>query len=310
MKKKASTLPIGWILAIGTMVCMSIYPITFRQLGNFTVAPVAITSVFITSLLLSLPSIFWWQLKQPKKTEKPPAKNNYKGYLWITLMALASLAGNWFYFLSVNILDPAIAISIQRTELIFVTLLGAFFLKEAINHRVIVAIVLAMVGIIQLQGGNLDLRFEQWQGILVTICSAFSFALMLLFSKFGLNYFTANQLNTARLILLCVCLISIPYIREGLAVLPLEGWLFASLSALVGPFGSRLFMTYALNYLSMAKILLATMLAPSLSAVWQLLFLGITINSQEIFGSFLIISGICYVIYPALKRHISSPFKP
>ena len=311
---------------------MSLFPFSFRKLGELTAPAGAIASILLAALILSLAlELIARQRRERTKAthlnvaNDPPASDlgvavelpDHKheaatatipkqrktlGWLWIIAVAVTSLLGNWMFFLSVTHLNPAISVSVQRTELIFVAILGALFLQEPFNARLGIAIAFSLVGIWVLQGAEWVISWQDWFGIMVTLVSALSFAFMLFFSKLALGYFPANQINIARLMLIASVVLLYPVSRENLIHLTAEGWMFAFTTAILGPFGSRMMLTQAIKQLAMAKALLITMSAPIITYVWQWLMLGISLSIFDVVGAGLILLGIGYVLLPNIHK--------
>ena len=269
------------------VVLLSFFPITYKYLAD-TIKPLgAIEAMFIVSFIIATPMSF---------VGKKSFQVSWTGWFWISFVAILAIAGNWAFNVSIRLIDTAVASSVQRSELIVTPLLAALILKEKLNQDVIVAVLASIAGISIIQFSSQSTANVTFLGIVNAVLSAMAFSSALVLTKIALRYCTPVILNAYRLMLMAVIGILIPGNLALLADASIITWFFAFLCSVCGPIGTRLSMTYAVNYFSLSKIAIFTTVSPILTGLWQFLFFGLLPSGQEILGSSIILSGIFYMV--------------
>lgn len=278
-------------MAVSAAFLASFFPLFFRELGTYHDTLLCVLSLFVISLILSSLPVFI----QPSRLKIP-----MKGWFFVVLVGVCSLVGNWAFQTSLHLLEPAISSTIQRLELVFVTILGALFFAEKINRAFVISIFCVLLGLFFLQGGEFSINDYLLWAIFVTLLSAFSFALMLAFSKVTTQYMGIVTMNFYRLLLMVLGLIVVLDFAK-LQELSLYAWLLAMMSAICGPVGARFLITASLRYISMSTALLYTMVSPIFTACWQWLIWGTILTTTEMIGAVMILVGVSFVLLKKLK---------
>ncbi len=290
----------GLLFALSASFLVSFFPLAFRELGRLHEPLLCILALFLVSFAFS--SI-------PMVLKPSRFRLNKKAYIFVVIVGAISVVGNWSYMQALQMLEPAIASVIQRVELVFVAILGALFLAEKISVHLVVAIVFSLVGLFFLQGGEFAIDDFRLEAIGITLLSALSFAIMLLFTKFAMRHTGVLTINFYRLLLISIVLSISLNVFQKLPELTLIAWGLAMISAICGPVVARFLITISLKHITMAKALLCTMLSPLLTALWQWLFYDLTLNSTELAGGGLILFGILFVILRGDKNKTPEAIK-
>ena len=111
----------GFFFAFASTLLVSFFPLAYRELGTLHEPLLCVLALFVVSLVVfSVPVV-----TKPSRLRLP-----WAAVIFIVAMGGFSLVGNWSYMKALLILEPAIASTIQRVELIFVAILGALFLLK------------------------------------------------------------------------------------------------------------------------------------------------------------------------------------
>jgi drug/metabolite transporter (DMT)-like permease len=217
---------------------------------------------------------------------------------------------NSFWTLSVALNGAAVATVLVYSSAGFTVLLGWLFLSEPLTKVKIIAVVLGLTGCVLVSGA---LDASVWSsnliGIVTGVASGLLFAVYSLMGRFA----SQRGLNTWSTLLYIfgfgtICLLSVNLLSNGL--LPgaasnpgdlfwlgrsVVGWGILLLLA-VGPtlLGYGLY-NFSLVYLPSSVVNLIVTTEPVFTAVIAFFFLGEILNSIQIIGSFLIMSGVIFL---------------
>ena len=168
------------------------------RLSLETVDPLTVVwGIFLWAFLFSLPGV-WIVRKQIKFSLKIG---------WLTMAtSLAGLLGNYSACQALAQNSPTLFNLVCRSEIIFAMILSWFFLKEFINIRVWIALILIILGIFVMKIDSLNFELNDWSAFLWAILTALSFSVMLVLAK---NPLGPVQINEKVVPLLPVILTSI-----------------------------------------------------------------------------------------------------
>ena len=253
-------------------------------------AATATFDMFLCTFVFSfiIPPLFGIELGLGGKLNLPLIK---KSSLWILGITLSATLGNYCMSLALQSLSPALAITVQRFEVLFVILLSFIFLKEPYSKWFPVSGVVCILGVWLIQDGQLEETKLLDMAILLPIISAFFFSCMALCNKKAIAYLNANQINILRLSL------SIPLLGmfidwQEFFGQSLEIWFWAAASSMFGPFATRLFTNTAMKYIPVSLVIIILGLAPVISYILQISIDGQMPSFTELFGSFIICAGV------------------
>ncbi len=120
----------------------------------------------------------------------------YRSYMKIRLKDLYLFIGtgifsivffNWCYFTAINLMNIPVAVSLLYTAPAFVAVLSFIFLKESINKKKLLAIILTVIGCTFAAGLNGSSTSFPAASILVGLGAGFGYALYSIFGKIALR---------------------------------------------------------------------------------------------------------------------------
>ena len=220
------------------------------------------------------------------------------------LTSLAGLLGNYSICQALNLASPTLLILLTRSEIIIAMLLSWLFLKEIISVRVWMSLVAIIAGIIVMKLDSLSFELTNWSAILWAICTAFSFAVMVVLAKSIIHEINPQVLNASRLALGLVILWSLAEVRSGVAVLQVTEWKWLALAAFCGPFLGRVSYNYALRYLTVSKLVIISSFSPVTTLIFEFLVFGTLISWFEALGGTIMLAGILWVFLPGLRQNV------
>jgi len=240
---------------------------------------------------------------------KPKAPIKKEHIPRILLVSLMSVAG---YHLSLNygetIVSAGLAGLLISVGPIFVAILSAFFLKEKIGIRVIVAIALAVAGAFVLSIGT-DLSFTQITGPLAVIFAAFSFAAYAVGSKPLVKEYGALPIAVwAAMIgtIFLLPLLSWNFITEVRALSP-TGWLSVIFLAVLSTIIANMILYSLVGARIVSHLSIQLLLIPVVSLVGGILLLGEGLTMTTIIGAGLLLSATALVTNKSVKSERTSP---
>lgn len=211
----------------------------------------------------------------------------------LLLVSLLSVGG---YHLALNygetIVSAGLAGLLISMQPIFVVLLSLFFLKEKVEHRLIVAIALAMVGAIILSIGA-NLTFLQITGPLSVIFSAFAFATYAVGSKPLVRDYGALPVAVWAAVIGTVFLLPLltgSFVTQ-IRVLSLPGWLSVLYLAILSTVIANIILYNLVGAKTMSRLSIQLYLIPAVSLVGGILLLGESITVLTIIGAVLLFSA-------------------
>ena len=151
---------------------------------------------------------------------------------------------------------------------------------------------------------SLSFELTNWSAILWAICTAFSFAVMVVLAKSIIHEINPQVLNASRLALGLVILWSLAEVRSGVAVLQVTEWKWLALAAFCGPFLGRVSHNYALRYLTVSKLVIISSFSPVTTLIFEFLVFGTLISWFEALGGTIMLAGILWVFLPGLHQNV------
>jgi len=264
--------------------------IGLREIPPITLALLRFAVAFPILAIISLTD------KKKKKVKIAWRKNFYS----FTALALTGSTLLYiFQFYSLKFLTAAAGAIIINTTVIFMALLSVAFLKESLNKKMFLGILLAFSGVFMvMSGGSLGFfRFEplEFIGGILMILSAFCWAVYSVLSKKVLQVY--SPLTTNAIVFGLGTLYLVPL---SLTESPLEAllhaswlsWLSVLYLAILSSALAYVLWSKALARLDMAKVGVFLYGIPALTMILSSTFLGEAITPIEISGLTLVISGV------------------
>ncbi|WP_456470618.1 DMT family transporter [Caminibacter sp.] len=204
---------------------------------------------------------------------------------WPLLISGMALGVNWvFFFFSFNYTDVATAVSIYYAGPIISLLLAVLFLKEEINIFIVIAVILAFIGVIVSNGG-----MSLSKGAFIALLAAVSYGLLGFFSKIATMHHRPAAV-TAWQILISI-FITAPFLFLSKWHLSVQGLIIALITGVMHT-ALALFLWYdALNYIKVSVASVLQYLDIVFAIILAFLFLGQVPVVNQILGAVLISIG-------------------
>jgi drug/metabolite transporter (DMT)-like permease len=208
---------------------------------------------------------------------------------WPLLGAALANAATMLLFVAANKTTTAAnAILLQYIAPVFTAILSVLILKEHIRREQLLALVLTPVGMILLFMDRLSTG--QLLGNILAVISAFTFALMFLFTRMQkegnpLQSLMASHAVTAVIALTVAAFLPLPHITGGaVASICVLGVLQIGLAAV--------FFAYGIKRVSAVTANLIALIEPVFNPVWVFLVLGESPTAKAVLGGAVIIGSV------------------
>ncbi|MBL0691284.1 MAG: DMT family transporter [SAR324 cluster bacterium] len=283
LKNKPALL--GYLLLLGSSASASLFVISFRGLSKSTDTLPAAMLLYLFSTLYTLPGFIW------KKSWKTQIST--RSWVFIGLICITSVLGNYFYLIAVYHIPPSVAQIIQRSDVFIGFFYGIIIFKERLKFSIVIGLALCFIGL-----GFIFREFFTYDIPLIAIFSllitAFCFATMQLFTKTIITEISPNTINFLRLLISSVLLVLLTFNLQKFNFGE-ETFYYAALAAFFGPFGARTLINYAIIYAPFSTINLVLTISPAITVFLQYFLLGLVISPLELAGSLFIFSSIIVV---------------
>jgi len=261
-----------------------------REIPPITLALIRFAVAFPVLVIVSLFS------KNGKKVNIAWRKDFYS----FTVLALTGVTLLYiFQFYSLQFTTAAAGAIIINTTVIFMALLSAAFLREALNKKKVSGILLAFLGvfIVMSEGSHGVFGFEPLElvGGMLMIISAFCWAIYTVLSKKVLRVYSPLTTNAIVFGLGTLYLIPLSLIESPLEFLSRASWHAWSSVLYLGILSSAVayvLWSKALTRLETAKVGVFLYGIPVLTMIFSYFFLGEAITYTGILGLALVISGV------------------
>jgi drug/metabolite transporter (DMT)-like permease len=218
---------------------------------------------------------------------------------WIALLmsAVFFALDLWFWHRSIIFVGPGLATLLANFQVFFMTAAGVILLRQRPTGAQLVAIPLAMIGLVMIigldwQGLHRDYQIGVIFGLLTAVCYA-AYLLSMRKARTGSAHAVPSR-EIAVLSLIAASILGVAAIAEGesLAIPSIDDaiWL-ACYGVLVHAVG-LMFIASSLAKVSTAQVGLALLLQPSLSFTWDVLFFQRPLTVLEAAGAVIALAAI------------------
>lgn len=206
-------------------------------------------------------------------TRKSELMNAARSWKTMLVLGILLILGWVLLFYSMKLIAIGNAVLLNSTAPIFVALLAPLFLKEKLEKSTLLALALAMAGIViisyrqNLQWDGLNLL-----GVVLGLLAGLAYAAFIIASKRALNRF--SNLVVALCSYVVAAVVLIPFIIGNSFSAGAESWIML---VILGVFNTAFAVTLCLKGLSMVKAQKAvvfTYLEPASAVVFGFIFLG------------------------------------
>lgn len=287
---------IGTILAIVTAIIsgFSIFANKFFIINLDATVFTAIRAIIIGVAFLVLSFIFGsWKLKENKKIN------------WIYLLIIGIIGGGFAFLLFFNglkLTSAGRAGFFHKTLPLYVTVLAFFFLKEKINMKQAMALLLMIVGTLVMVSSQIPFG-EMWlnpqTGDLLVIGATILWAIENVVAKKAMIKGEHNfVVSFARMFFGGVVLFGIALITNKIGILvELSSiqWMYILISTLM-LFGYVLTYYWAIRYINVSKAASILLISPVITLIAGMFLLGEPAPLLQLIGSAIILIGAYFII--------------
>ena len=287
---------IGTILAIVTAIIsgFSIFANKFFIVNLDATVFTAIRAIIIGVAFLVLSFIFGsWKLKENKKIN------------WIYLLIIGIIGGGFAFLLFFNglkLTSAGRAGFFHKTLPLYVTVLAFFFLKEKINIKQTMALLLMIVGTLVMVSSQIPFG-EMWlnpqTGDLLVIGATILWAIENVVAKKAMIKGEHNfVVSFARMFFGGVVLFGIALITNKIGILvELSSiqWMYILISTLM-LFGYVLTYYWAIRYINVSKAASILLISPIITLIAGMFLLGEPAPLLQLIGSAIILIGAYFII--------------
>lgn len=299
MKESHRNEIIGTLLVLFTAV-ISGFSIVANKFFVTTIDPLVFTSLraLIIGLLFLLISVLLIDKK----------KGTFKKTSWKNLILIGVIGGGfafWLFFSGLKLTMAGRAAFLHKTLPIYALIFGFIFLKERVTKKHLVALLVMLVGLVLMQ---LTVFSESVRiGDMMVIGATMLWALENTISKKAMMNSESNWVVTfARMFFGSIVLFAIIFLtgRAGLLLtLTVQQLIY------IGVSGGFLFLYvltwyWGLKYINLSKAATILLLAPVISLIFGMLWLGETVTGLQLIGSVLILVGAYLVINSRSEKRV------
>lgn len=222
--------------------------------------------------------------------------------LFLLILAGISLSVDFMcWHRSIHLIGPGFATLLGNLQVFFTAMFSCLLFKEKLHHNLIVAILVALTGLLLITGVDINALSESYQrGIFFGLGTAIFYSVYILIIKSAMNYQEISGI-AAMLIVSVTCAVFFGFVTPATGasfVIPDIASLFALLGAgIVCTTIGWSFISSAIKLTSATIASLFLLLQPALAFVWDVLFFSRPTENIEIVGVVLVLSAIYFGSY-------------
>lgn len=217
-------------------------------------------------------------------------------------LAIAAALGNVAQGFAFEELHAGVAASVIQLNVVFVGVLGALWLKEALSRARLLGIGLVLGGLFLVQGREAAGHFEWDTGILWGVGGALCFSLMDLLARRRSSEVDAAFTNLVRAFLAAVLLSLVPGAVDQLLAMGRTELLACAVAAILGPGLARELLLSAAKEVPAVESALLQQLRPLLALPLSSLVFSFWPTSEQWAGCLLIFAGVCVSLLLSRRR--------
>ena len=222
----------------------------------------------------------------------------HREWLVALVLALCTLFGNELSARSIAEVTGPVLNVLLRTEVVWIALLSALFLRERTNTRFWSGATLAGLGLFVLHDPLASSAEIGAPGLWLGLLSALVFSVMAVVTRKYIHEVDTVRLNLRRLLIsLPLCVVGGTSIETLLGADP-QQLVYASLAGFCGPVVSRLCLMQSARYVEARITAVTVQLAPPFTVALSFLFFGELPQAREWLGGALMLLGVVLTIAP------------
>lgn len=203
----------------------------------------------------------------------------------------------WFWHRSILYIGPGLSTLLANLQVFFMMAAGVLFLRQRPSRIQIIAVPLAVFGLILIVGPEWDsLRPGYRSGVILGVLTALSYAGYMLCMRLArVNAVHAVPMReVAAMSLMVTVILGLSAVVEGqsLTVSDTEDMLWLAAYGLLAHAVGMMFIASSLTKVSTTEVGIALLLQPSLSFLWDILFFGREVTSLEAIGAAVTLAAI------------------
>lgn len=223
-------------------------------------------------------------------------------------LAVFTLLGNLASARAIQDLSPALHSVLLRADVIFVAILGWLLLGERVERRFWVGALVALVGLVVLQGPMEQVGFRELigSGTGMAVAAGAWFSLMAIVTRRFIHRIDPVAVNALRLwlsVALWFGFNGVPVFAE----IPSDQLIHATSAAIAGPFFGRLALMISTRYIEVRATTLTTLTTPGFTLIMAFVFLADWPEAHQLLGAAIMIAGISI---PLLRFGRAAPVVP
>jgi drug/metabolite transporter, DME family len=215
-------------------------------------------------------------------------------YLFVGTGILSIVFFNWSYFTAINLMNIPIAVALLYTSPAFVAVLSFLFLKESINRKKLLVIVMTVIGCTLAAGitGHGETSFSL-SSILIGLGAGFGYALYSIFGKIALRRYHPFTVTLYTFLVASAALVPTTGIVSKSAVLFTgDGWLYAIGLGIFPTVLAYFAYSWGLERTESSTAAVVATLEPVIATMLGMLVYGDRLGGLQMLGSALIIISV------------------
>jgi len=281
----------GTLLSTGAAAWAAAFLIPYKQASLLADAQVVALAMLTASAL--------WNTATALVETRGTLRLNRASWWAAAALAVFSVTGNICSSNSLDTLEPAVTSVLLRTQVVFVALAAAVFLRERVTASLAVGAAIALGGLVVMRM-PLDAGAD-FTGVLWALGAANSFGAMVIITRKVIHRIQPVAVNAVRLWIAVLILAALPGTASRTLSAGGELWLLATVAAFCGPFISRLCIMYALRHVTAAYQVLIGLSSPVFAFALGYLILGTVPTRYELIGGAVMLAGIAVPVAGGLR---------
>ncbi|WP_415817277.1 EamA family transporter [Mesobacillus thioparans] len=225
-------------------------------------------------------------------------------YLFVGTGILSIVFFNWSYFTAINLMNIPIAVALLYTSPAFVAVLSFLFLKESMNRKKLLAIVMTVIGCTLAAGitGQGGTSFSV-SSILIGLGAGFGYALYSIFGKLALRRYHPFTVTLYTFLVASAALVPTTGIVSKTAVLFAgDTWLYAIGLGVFPTVVAYFAYSWGLERTESSTAAVVATLEPVVATLLGMMVYGDRLDGMQLLGSALIILSV-------ISINLSVPFR-
>ncbi len=225
-------------------------------------------------------------------------------YLFVGTGILSIVFFNWSYFTAINLMNIPIAVALLYTSPAFVAVLSFLFLKESMNRKKLLAIVMTVIGCTLAAGitGQGGTSFSV-SSILIGLGAGFGYALYSIFGKLALRRYHPFTVTLYTFLVASAALVPTTGIVSKTAVLFAgDTWLYAIGLGVFPTVVAYFAYSWGLERTESSTAAVVATLEPLVATLLGMMVYGDRLDGMQLLGSALIILSV-------ISINLSIPFR-